>query len=545
MATSAFKSTTKRSSVGGGGGGGGVDHRRSRSLSHGPGRYPPASPAVDSAELPTPRGRFVNTSRGSGFPEISLDDLADEFFKAGTDGDGDHRGGGVSPRRRGRSASRHEGVSGGDRLRRQRSVSVSRHRPSESNNDADRSQTASQTKLRPTSNGNLQQNKLTASNLLRRSMSHKDLFRSHDSYSSHSSTITDDELQSAPANRGGSEKTIQAVYAMKKSEHPTVDGDGSGVYEVMRKEVRHAVEEIRAELEKVMVKMEPEVVVNNDDTKLRGSDVIQSIFKIRRAYTTQLEESEKRRLDLLAELAVEEQRGQELSNIVRELLPAPKESAAPDRPSQTRRRMNDRSRNSKRLTEEAEKYFEDFLSNVEDTDISSYDGERSDASSIIRGCTNLREPGVHHLMDEGHCNMARATSIASETDGVVLPWLQWETSNDCSPTPCKTKVGTGILSDGTKTKDQMSACSNNNHPRSTLGSRVPENHGGDGTVTEGITSHRSGEPSTNFSRKPKESSFDIGEYMQLQHDEDLLFESVRQQQRIVTGCLLLCRRTRI
>jgi hypothetical protein len=36
---------------------------------------------------------------------------------------------------------------------------------------------------------------------------------------------------------------------------------------------------------------------------------------------------------------------------------------------------------SKRLTEEAEQYFEDFLSNVEDTDFSSFDGERSDTSS--------------------------------------------------------------------------------------------------------------------------------------------------------------------
>lgn len=128
MATSAFKSTTKRSSNGGA-----VDHRRSRSLSRGPDRFPPASRAVDSAELLTPRGRFVNTLRGSGFPEISLDDLTDEFFKAGRDSGGDRRGSDVSPGRRGRSASRQSGVSVGDRLRRQRSASVARHRDSESN----------------------------------------------------------------------------------------------------------------------------------------------------------------------------------------------------------------------------------------------------------------------------------------------------------------------------------------------------------------------------------------------------------------------------
>jgi hypothetical protein len=37
------------------------------------------------------------------------------------------------------------------------------------------------------------------------------------------------------------------------------------------------------------------------------------------------------------------------------------------------------------LTEEAERYFKDFISNVEDTDISSLDGERDNTSSSIGG----------------------------------------------------------------------------------------------------------------------------------------------------------------
>jgi hypothetical protein len=36
--------------------------------------------------VPTMRGKFVNTVRGSGFPEISLDDLAIEFFHSGDRG---------------------------------------------------------------------------------------------------------------------------------------------------------------------------------------------------------------------------------------------------------------------------------------------------------------------------------------------------------------------------------------------------------------------------------------------------------------------------
>lgn len=86
-------------------------------------------------------------------------------------------------------------------------------------------------------------------------------------------------------------------------------------------------------------------------------------------------------------------------------------------------RSNDRSRMSMRLTEEAEKYIEDFISNVEDTDISSVDGERSDASSSIGGL----------IKPETFNSPPVPRSLPVLTDGVTLPWLQWETNNDASP----------------------------------------------------------------------------------------------------------------
>lgn len=85
---------------------------------------------------------------------------------------------------------------------------------------------------------------------------------------------------------------------------------------------------------------------------------------------------------------------------------------------------------SKRLTEEAEKYFEDFISNVEDTDISSLDGERSDTSSTLGGITKT----------ETFQSPTMSKPLPAEMDGVVLPWLQWETTNDSSSQSCKTKT---------------------------------------------------------------------------------------------------------
>lgn len=40
----------------------------------------------------------------------------------------------------------------------------------------------------------------------------------------------------------------------------------------------------------------------------------------------------------------------------------------------------------------------------------------------------------------------------------------------------------------------------------------------------------------------KTPSFDMEEYLKLQRDEDILFERIRQQQRISSGSLLLCNR---
>ena len=95
-------------------------------------------------------------------------------------------------------------------------------------------------------------------------------------------------------------------------------------------------------------------------------------------------------------------------------------------------RSNDRSKMSKRLTEEAEQYFEDFLSNVEDTDFSSFDGERSDTSST-------KKDVLHNAMIETPVALPKVGSPA-EADGVALPWLQWETTNDLQTSPYKTKA---------------------------------------------------------------------------------------------------------
>ncbi|CAL5039333.1 unnamed protein product [Urochloa decumbens] len=558
---------------GGGGGGGGGSVRRSRSLS----RFPPPSPSPEDAA--TPSSRFVNKVRGGAFPpEVSLDDLADEFFRARAEsedddddvavargrsrfpapaerGSGGGGGGGrrssvaryaretEASRQRGRSVSRPpaerrgvvaptNAVNGGAAARRQRYASVDRrasmdrHRWCDSDNDMEVSHRyVSKGMHTKSSSGNGLQNSFNkpsrANQALKRSTSQKDFFHSRDSSSSHSS-LTDDDSRSSHSFHIRNQKPVCAVYDLNK-EHQIGDGAGNVLYDVMRKEVRQAVEEIRTQLEKAVTKSEPSEKALSSDAQ-----PTQVITELRRSYTSKLEESEKRKQELLAQLAAEEQHGHELTKIVRELLPTPKKTANLQRQPRHRRRSNDRSKVSKRLTEEAEQYFEDFLSNVEDTDFSSFDGERSDTSST-------RKDVLQHAMTETPVALPKVASPA-EADGVVLPWLQWETSNDLQISPCKTKA-----------QGESTACSTSNQTVSSRGSWSP---GDDSTSTASKDKllarfEEAAIRPSSCSHFAGTSSFHIDDYLHLRQSEDLLFEKWKQKQRIESGGLFLCSRPTI
>ncbi|GMI72216.1 hypothetical protein HRI_000890900 [Hibiscus trionum] len=564
MATSAFKSTTKRASVANSPGDSSSSnrsssssvHRRARSLSRFSRRLPGVGGDDDEA-TPAPRskGRFVNTLRGSGFPEISLDDLAIELFDSSLRGrsasriddvtphNGKGGGGGENvTQRRGRSVSR-QGSRGsavnsgaGGRLtsdtassRRRRSVSVVRCQISDSESDLDHSQNSSnRASMKSSIVGNNQissAHKPTASNNrqgLRRSLSQKDL-KYYDGYSSHSSAITDDEGRDAAlSNKNGMERTIRAVYAQKKGEHPIGDDVNGGLYAAMREELRHAVEEIKIQLEQSMVKTKKPGIASSDSLRPDNSDVNLAVSAARRKCTTKLEKSEKHRQDLLAEILLEEQHGRELSKIVKELLPEPKNTIV-EKPLRARRRSNDRYRMSRQLTEEAEKYIEDFISNVEDTDISSLDGDRSDTtSSSIGGIT--KTPIFQ--------NPAAFKSVPVEMDGVMLPWLQWETSNDPSPLTCKNKHN---LSQEARSAQDVS----DQLPSSSRGSWSPEfsDCGPSKTVAEiGGGDYQSQISCSN----KKTMKLDLDDYLKPKSEEDFLLEMWSQRHGINSGKLSLC-----
>ncbi|MBA0741008.1 hypothetical protein Gogos_014185 [Gossypium gossypioides] len=562
MATSAFKSTSKRSSL--------VDsadvsssnrasvHRRARSLSRFSRRLADDDDDDETTPAPKPRGRTVNTARGSGLPEISLDDLAIELFDSSLSGRSAAWNANVSPRngeggvvenvvqRRGRSVSR-RGTSGssvnsgsGGRLtsdtansRRRRSVSVARYQISDSESDLDHPQNSSnRASMRSSIGENYQISstyKPTASDNrqgLRRSLSQKDL-KYHDGYSNHTSTLTDDDRGDALSNKSGMERIIRAVYAQKKGEaHPTGDDVNGGLYAAMRKELRHAMEEIKTQLEQAMVKTKKSNIASDGSLHLDNSDFLQAVSTIRRKCITKLEKTEKRRQDLSAEILLEKH-GRELSKIVKELLSEPKNSIV-EKSFQTRKKSHDQNTMSKQLTEEAERYIEDFISNVEDTDISSLDGDRSDTNSSIRGIAktpNFQSPAVFK-------------SVPVEMDGVMLPWLQWETSNDASPSLFENKPD--LSQEAPSIQDLSNQFRSSNGSWSPAFSDCPSVSIGEDRGTKFGEQGRYHNHTRSSSIGAKTTQFDVNDYLNTKGNEAFLHEIWCQRRRISSGGLLLC-----
>ncbi|XP_052625497.1 uncharacterized protein LOC111881415 isoform X2 [Lactuca sativa] len=581
MATSAFKSTTKRDPIGTSSpstddsptSSASKAHRRSRSLS----RFSRAIPAeIDSGVLPTPRRKFVNTVRGSDFPEISLDDLAIEFF-SGKDnssevddesgssrssrpvrvkseispvlGSSQRRGRSVSRRnddtasnaggtiravphaeissvtpssqRRGRSVSRRNdgtpsnaggitrAVPNAD-SRRRRSVSVARYQISDSESDIDLSRSSTnQPKSRSINNGNgngngnsrvasFQRPTASSHRKLSRSMSQTPQWRSHDGYSSQSSALTDDDSRDARYGKNEIEKTIRAVYAQKKIDHPTGDNVDHGLYQAMRKELRSAVNEIMIGLEQTMER-KPSALSVHDRLHSSKSDALQNktVTTTRKNYPTKSKE------------------GEDGYKIVREVLPESKNNANAQKASYSRKRSNDRSRMSKRLNEEAERYLEDFISNIEDTDFSSFDGERSDTSSTLVGATKPIQNGMK--------------SVPVEMEGVNLPWLKWDDTDAVPSTP--------IIQTPTTPKPKLW------DPSQDL--ELIQEQGGSSSSSHGSWDpplHDKSAASSNrreSKSKSHDGCLDMNKYLELEKNEQLMFDRWRERNVIRSGGLLL------
>ncbi|XP_059312323.1 uncharacterized protein LOC132063675 isoform X2 [Lycium ferocissimum] len=164
------------------------------------------------------------------------------------------------------------------------------------------------------------------------------------------------------------EKTIKAVCEQMKSVRSDqwgADTATSGIYETVRFEVRRAISDIQTDLEDAIRRNNVNALttanVADIPPNLVNPEAVELVSDIRREYARKLDESEERARKLRSDLAVEEHRGQEISRILKEILSDPKPQP-PQRSRAGRKRSNERKKMSKRLTEEALTYFDECVS---------------------------------------------------------------------------------------------------------------------------------------------------------------------------------------
>lgn len=298
---------------------------------------------------------------------------------------------------------------------------------------------------------------------LKRCSSQQDFSRFFDSYSSCVSSLSDNECSAMPPNECVEEKTIRSVYEQMKSlrsDHPTGDTDSIGLYETIRSEVWRAVSEIRSDLEQSIARKSPSSATstrlsNSSQSKESDADVVSAI---KEEYAAKLNQAEKRARNLWAQLAVEEQRCQELSRILKELHPDP-QSSQTQKKSGTRKNSAERKQISKCLTEEAQTYFEEFvsISTLEDSEMSSL--EEVEKGSFVEDMK----------MEENGCYRESTSSISSTNladDGIVIPWLKYKTNSHPMAPVNREKsdiasTGSKIQQDSAKNERKSSSCSSN------------------------------------------------------------------------------------
>ncbi|GAB2240508.1 hypothetical protein Droror1_Dr00021026 [Drosera rotundifolia] len=512
MATSSFKSTTKRTPIGAetpSSSSSSSIYRRSRSVSRVP-------------ETPGRKGKFVNTVRGTEFPEISLDDLAIELFSLSELGGGRERQRERERERerRGRSVSRCRGSGGeGEKSgRRRRSVSVVRYKGSDSESEGNPASYSSRVKQNGFSDGRKQKTSVKSSvaleqfRRLKNCSSQRDFSKLHDDHSSHSSVLTEDEMLDAPYSTYGMQKTyqadhvqlsasIRADHVQKNEENRSSYGLSSSLNSTRRKEFGSSVQEIKQETRQIRNNKNLSEMIRKNGAHLDDSDVFRSVSAIRKSYASKLEQRN------------------EAKKMPKEL-----------------------------ILEKAEKIIDDFISSFEDTDISSIDGERSETSSTIE---TIMKPPRDYLMSDRVADSFRSP-LSSDTqvvemDGVVLPWLQWETNGDASPLQCSRN---GLLStneivpqDKLEETRTCQVQEQSTHSKSSRGSWSPvvlDNVSINSDETISKTAESDNLKSCILSNVPRRPRIGIDSYSKCPSDEEFLFERWKNREMIARGGLLLC-----
>ncbi|KAI3419933.1 uncharacterized protein J3R85_012860 [Psidium guajava] len=202
---------------------------------------------------------------------------------------------------------------------------------------------------------------------------------------------------------GAEERNIKAVSVSEqikavREDHLGGDATHSSIYETVRSEVRRAISDIQTDLESAIRRSNTAALgsssVADIPPNLVNPGEVELVMDIRREYAEKLEESQERARKLRADLAVEEHRGQELSRILKEILPDPRASSG-QKSCPGRKGSLERRKMSKRLTEEALAYFDECVS-LSTFDSSDFSSPEDPPIKLVGDANPLNEGGSVH-----------------------------------------------------------------------------------------------------------------------------------------------------
>ncbi|OIT07533.1 PREDICTED: uncharacterized protein LOC109217499 isoform X1 [Nicotiana attenuata] len=329
------------------------------------------------------------------------------------------------------------------------------------------------------------------------------------------------------------DKTIKAFCEQMKSDQSGqwgADTATSGIYETVRSEVRRAISDIQTDLEDAIRKNNVNAIatanVPDIPPNLVNSGAVELALDIRREYARKLDESEERARKLRSDLAVEEHRGQEISRILKEILSGTKPSP-PQRSRAGRKRSNERKKMSKRLTEEALSYFDECVS-ISTFDSSDFSAPE-DLSHSLGGATTttgVTDPillGSPSTMSTSFPIVAGHTQHPDSHEGSSL------TANSCNDDPLLDQV-----------EQRGSDPARGQQFQFSFGHKSPENYSNHGDLKNYIK-HFEKEANKDVLKSDDTRAFyDTNEYKLQGHTESLLFGRVIFRNSIDSGNLHLC-----
>ncbi|KAF9676489.1 hypothetical protein SADUNF_Sadunf08G0007300 [Salix dunnii] len=333
------------------------------------------------------------------------------------------------------------------------------------------------------------------------------------------------------------ERTIKAVSEQMQSFHGDNLGDGtsSHIYETVRSEVRRAIADIQNDLESTIQRSNTTAFalanVNDIPPDLVNPSAVELVLDIRREYAKKLEQSQERARKLRADLAVEEHRGLELSRILKEVLPHPKMSNV-QKPRAGRKPSIERSKVSKRLTDEAMAYFDECvsLSTFDSSDFSSPEDPPINlvgVASPVGDCASFSQANSNAAVS--CCPNSFATNkqelVDTHSHGAsMLP------TTGSSQEPAQEKV---TLNSSETPDSRRSQFSFARKPNDSIELQQD--------IRKYVKSFEKDTEKTAINSKILRSNhFDLDEYNLLASRQNLLFDTVFLNNRIQSGSVLLC-----